>query len=477
MKTKKRLLSTALSILSAVTISAFSFSSFTAYAEDPTYSITVMNPLIGEKYNVYKVFDLTYSENGKKYNYAYTVSDEWKSFFNDTSDKGGAQFITVTGGNVTDITDKNAAALAEFIMANKIYSGKTKADEEITAVSGSSVKFEFADPGYYLVVSSVGNCAMLDTTPGEPDPQWGEKNKQPTLKKKLASADTDNVAIGDTIAYSVDIKAQKGAKNYVFMDTMPKGLTLVPDSITVSDLTAKTDYTVDTASGTNYTFRIIFDQDYLDTITEEKNITIKYSATVNGDAYDKNSSLTNKATMTFGDQSSVTASSVTSETSEFQLLKYKNGDEAKKPLAGAKFQLYDGGNTPVDLVKLSGTEYRLALSGETATQDIVTVESDAITIYGLDCDGVKVEGQTALAPRYTLKEIAAPKGYNLLVDPVEIEFSADGSETVIEIPNSAGTELPETGGKGTAILLTVGGVLFVGLGVVLVTKKRLYNEG
>ena len=42
--------------------------------------------------------------------------------------------------------------------------------------------------------------------------------------------------------------------------------------------------------------------------------------------------------------------------------------------------------------------------------------------------------------------------------------------------NQKGTELPETGGAGTTLLIVLGSILFMGTAVVLVSKKRLYNE-
>ena len=99
---------------------------------------------------------------------------------------------------------------------------------------------------------------------------------------------------------------------------------------------------------------------------------------------------------------------------------------------------------------------------------------------------------------YYLKEIKAPDGYNLLKDEVKIvitatvsaedkkvtklDVTADGTTgtgdaskgTVgIEMENNKGTELPETGGIGTTIFYTVGGVLVLAAVVLLVTKKRM----
>ena len=42
-----------------------------------------------------------------------------------------------------------------------------------------------------------------------------------------------------------------------------------------------------------------------------------------------------------------------------------------------------------------------------------------------------------------------------------------------EIANNAGATLPSTGGIGTTLFYVIGGLLVVGAGVLLVTKKRM----
>ena len=43
----------------------------------------------------------------------------------------------------------------------------------------------------------------------------------------------------------------------------------------------------------------------------------------------------------------------------------------------------------------------------------------------------------------------------------------------IEVLNSTGVVLPETGGTGTMIFLTVGSLLVLSMGVLLVVRKRM----
>lgn len=108
---------------------------------------------------------------------------------------------------------------------------------------------------------------------------------------------------------------------------------------------------------------------------------------------------------------------------------------------------------------------------------------------------------------YKLREIKAPDGYNLLPNDVEVVITAtttngqdwtsgtasealtalkvkvdNGEEqdgivsngTVnINVQNNKGATLPETGGMGTKIFYLAGGILALGAGLLLVTRKRM----
>ncbi|RGG22803.1 LPXTG cell wall anchor domain-containing protein [Ruminococcus sp. AF25-3LB] len=89
------------------------------------------------------------------------------------------------------------------------------------------------------------------------------------------------------------------------------------------------------------------------------------------------------------------------------------------------------------------------------------------------------------AGTYYLKEIEAPKGYNLLAKPIAVNLSIDtkgsGKITIyqdnkevnkIKVENKSGTILPSTGGIGTTIFYIAGALLVLISGVVLIAKKR-----
>ena len=70
------------------------------------------------------------------------------------------------------------------------------------------------------------------------------------------------------------------------------------------------------------------------------------------------------------------------------------------------------------------------------------------------------------------KEVA---NSSITISVAGIGENGEGVGTVISstIPNNKGTLLPSTGGIGTTIFYVVGGILVIGAGILLITKKRM----
>ena len=127
------------------------------------------------------------------------------------------------------------------------------------------------------------------------------------------------------------------------------------------------------------------------------------------------------------------------------------------------------------------TVFTLKRAGQTETNVVGTVDSETgkLTFRGLG------------AGDYTITESKTPAGYNTIAPisftitfntdtkefestaPIQVESDNTLSTTIV---NKAGVQLPETGGIGTTIFYTLGAVLVVGAGVLLVTKKRMDTE-
>lgn len=431
-----------------------------------TNSITVNGAQGGETYKIYKMLDLKVDLD--KNAYSYTVNDAWKAFF--TGEGAGAAYVTIDNGYVTW---KAGMDTAENMEAFAKAAAKYASDNEVAAVAeqtpaaDSNIVFNNLDSGYYLITSTNGTLAMVDTTPANTDPVVDEKNPNPTIDKEVMEdstgtwGDSNSAQIGDTVYFRTTVNLKHGAKNYVLHDVMGEELTLNAGSITVVGLTKGTDYTVVTSDlSDGCDFEVRFTQSYLNTISTETEVVVTYSAVLNEKAKVESSAL-NKTQLTWGDKNGTTWDQTETKTYEFAVLKYAGTDSEKNPLAGAEFQLKDASGNVVMLIKVSDTVYRVANGNEAGAVDsFTTVATDKIVIKGVDLD------------KYTLVEIEAPEGYNKLKDSVAITVNADNA-LVVEVPNNTGAELPSTGGIGTTIFYVVGGILVVGAAVVLTTRKRM----
>lgn len=492
----------AIAVLLACTVSAFAAETQQNHGTSANVKgeITIDNPIDGESYNVYKMFDLeSYNKDTKVYSYKVSgTEDPWYEFVNTGA---GSEWFSVddqyyvtlkedvTIADNSDIAAKVAKAALEFVKTKNQAQANTI---PLVATLTSSVKTATnLALGYYVVDSSLGTLCDLTTTNNVI--KIKEKNTAPTVDKVIddgSSDGTDNntVSVGDTIKYKTTINAYAGAANYVLYDTMDSGLTLDQENITIKDgtkvLEKDTDYTIST---TAHSFTITFKPTYLNTITGVKGtptkIVVSYKAVLNENAVTRGE-YTDPATEGSNKNSTYLKYSDTGEkitvpkttntyTYKFDLVKTDSND---KVIQNAKFELYtDAGCAPENKVKLvaDAKGYRVATETEANGGSFT---SETIVAGNVEIRGLK--GDTT----YYLKEIAAPDGYNKLSGPVEVPIiAADLEATVtgdtftggsIRVVNKAGTILPSTGGIGTTIFYIVGGVLVAAAVVLLVAKKR-----
>ena len=487
-KTIKKLMAAllAVALLCAMAVPAFAAEG----AATGSGTITIDKAINGETYTAYKIFNVISSkmETDGSMTYVYTVADGWADFFNQSEVKN---YVSVdTHGQPTWVESKKSVAyLQAFAKLALDYASKTTTITGKTATaSGGEAVISGLTAGYYVVSTTAGSLCILNTSGS--DLKIDEKNEAPTIDKKInGSKSTNDAAIGDVVNYTVTIHAKKGATGYVLTDTMTKGLTFNPDSLTVktstSTLSKDTDYTVavnstpDTDGNTN--FKVTFTDTYLNGIDSDTDIVVSYTATVNKDAVIGTTGNTNTAQLKYGNSSTV-QSTTTTYSYKFDLVKT---DNSKKLLTGAKFKLYDSvaGTTPVKLIKDAATgNYRVAEKNETDTVNEIEISSyKAVTISGLN------------KKTYYLEETQAPAGYNKLTgrQPVELGkegfvenatltgSDAKGAEWTsggVRVINNAGATLPSTGGMGTTLFYVIGGGLMVAAVVLLVTKKRMENK-
>lgn len=195
-----------------------------------------------------------------------------------------------------------------------------------------------------------------------------------------------------------------------------------------------------------------------------------------------------------------------------ELFKYTTENGSKKPLADAEFTIMRAGETgPLAFYpsKAYAGVYYLANeenwnSEHVDHRDETKKESMKVTTLVTPADGMIIIRGLA-GGEYIVTETKAPGGYNKLtasitmplgqgsnpaagvtLTDVKKSLAADGSPLstpvafqnvhVKEIENNKGTVLPETGGIGTTLFITLGALAVIGTGLFLVTNKRISKE-
>ena len=195
-----------------------------------------------------------------------------------------------------------------------------------------------------------------------------------------------------------------------------------------------------------------------------------------------------------------------------ELLKYTTENGGKKPLAGAEFTIKrDGDSKPLEFYPSQhyAGVYYLANeenwnSEHVDHSDASKKESMKVTTLVTPADGMIIIRGLA-GGEYIVTETKAPDGYNKLTASIKMPLEQGGNATagvkvtdvkkslaadgttlltpielqnvhVKEIENNKGTVLPETGGIGTTLFITLGALAVIGTGLFLVTNKRISKE-
>lgn len=253
----------------------------------------------------------------------------------------------------------------------------------------------------------------------------------------------------------------------VLTDVMTEGLTFIPDSLEVSEDINGTMQT--TSTGFIYTIPA----DIIKELAKDGDVELSlfYDAELNKNAVvaprDDTTVSGNVNEITLEYVNYVQTVSVDVNTTKITIIKYDSQDSDKTPIGGAVFGLYDKDGNPIQLYEVKpNEEYRLAEGSDSSSMtQVETKANKTITISGLDADET-----------YTLKEIKAPDGYNPLSTGVEVTPEDDLS-TTIEVANSKGTLLPNTGGIGTGLFYFLGGgMILTSLGMLLRKNNETDSE-
>lgn len=366
------------------------------------------------------------------------------------------------------------------------------------------------------------------------------------------------------------VPGMDGYNKYFFIihDDLSDGLTFIPTSVKVTldgtELTSGTDYdVVITGLSDDCDFEIVFKDFIKKKSYAGKNIVVTYSALINEKASVGTTGNTNTANLEYSNNPNVDykgdeenpnrpgPNEPTGETPKDTVITYtteikltKVDADTQKNLTGAKFSI-SGISNKVRIINqemyvedVSGTYYRLKDGTYTTTAPVAednpdTPDTDEKTIDSYDEPSKKYKKVTEVTTTtveeefvtegwvksdgtltftglgegtYTIKEIVAPAGYNLLKEDITVVITSNAgsitdpnaSTTVtwtakdgngetaknytvadgkisLTVENKAGSTLPSTGGIGTTMFYVIGGILVLAAVVLLVTKKRMGN--
>lgn len=494
MKTTRKLLAMVLAVIMVMSLATTAFAAQTVDSgKGGSASITIANASKGETYKVVKLFDasVTGAEDGSIV-YTGTIPSKLSNYFE-----------TVNGYVQFKADANEEAAFAAM---------KTWAEgQEATASAvsdGSALTFTNLPYGYYVITTTQGAAITVDST--NPNATVYDKNtKEPSITKTANDTDVD---IGQTVPYTLEAMTAnylgtgedaKQVTKYVIKDTLPAWLSEVTVTGIKIDQPNGADVTLAVEQfGNDKKIEIAWVDANGNSLYENgSKIVITYTAKLNAQATIDGAGNKNEVTLTpyVKDGNTEKPWNETwkdDETIYTYAAALQKVDENKKPLAGAKFAAKG-----LSVEKVSDGVYRVVSYDPTSQTYGTEMETDAqgqLVILGLSTESV-----------LTVKETAAPAGYNKLVDtttmtPVKtgeeikatettIYYDADGKvtdkvtntsytkttynvsllKTAIVVINQAGTELPSTGGMGTTMFYIFGAVLMIGAAVLLVTKRRM----
>ncbi len=481
-----------LSIILAVVL-VFSTAVMAFAAEEQTGTITINSAtnvsVNGKTFNAYRILkaeavDVTDLSKG----IVYTIPAELQNFYDGKfgGDDGAATVAEITDG--LNAIKNDADALQAFAV-DALAAAKAAGIAPETA-TGANDAATLSDISFgYYVIEDAGTATpisalMLQTTSA----QVTIKADKPSIEKKIDGdndsdsqtaglVDYNTAKVGETVPYVLTSKVpeMEGYTAYEFTvtDSFSVGLTYNDDVKVTIGGAEVSDYT---ATYENQVLTVAFAD--LTGYNAGDEIVITYSATVNENAVKGIEGNPNAVVLEYSNNPQDSES--TEATPEDIVYTYlidlivnkTDASTPAKPLAGAKFELYNG-----DALVATG------VSGD-----------DGVVVFAYEegySAGLK-DGET-----YTLKETEAPSGYNEAEDitftvnfdePTAstdavwstnngvVTLNEEGNAFEITVINLTGGLLPSTGGIGTTIFYIVGALLIIGAAIYLISKKRMSVE-
>lgn len=392
-----------------------------------------------------------------------------------------------------------------------------------TTVSGSTT----VDNGYYLIkdkdthvgeenesvtlyIVEVAGAVTIAPKTGVPSLEKKVKETNDTTGDVTGWQDGADYDIGDNVPFKLTatLPAEYGKfEHYVltFEDTMSAGLTYTEGSNTYSAYYQNNgedpvSLTVSfTKEGQKLTWKT-GDLKAVSAITKDTKVVIEFDAQLNSSAVIGPAGNENKAGLKYTNNPNWDGNgdSPDGKTPEDKVIVFTYQVDSNKvdgnnnSLTGAKFELFK-------YVPNGGTETNQKLTDAgVAAAEIKNWKS----LGEVDGASKSLFSWTGVdAGKYMLVETQAPEGYNA-AEPIvftvtatyDVESATPGfgnlttdNDNVVAVQqngsltgavtttvkNFMGAELPTTGGMGTTLFYIVGGILVVGAGILLVSKKRM----
>lgn len=398
---------------------------------------------------------------------------------------------TITNGNSLPVAP-GYYLIKDLGVASKDEEGNIIKDEE------GNIIYTLPDgEAYSLYVVQVVGRVIISPKVGTVE---SDKKVQET-NDSTSDADTwgeeADYDVGDDVPFQLTATLPENYDDYAngykltFHDTLSTGLTFNEDSVVVkigdTTLNKGTDYQVVTSDPTDgCTFEIRF-SNLKDVSEAQANsvITVEYTARLNEQAVVGGNGNTNKSNVTY-----------TNDPNDDQA-----GENGKTPEDTVVVFTY---NVTVNKVTEDG-------KNEDGTPEYVPLEGAGFTLYKWDAGtnawaavGAEITGETTFSfdkldeGKYKLVETTVPAGYNKAADieftiestltdekltglvvkddtgaPVDdFTITVESGKIETNIVNVPGSTLPTTGGMGTTVIYTVGGLLVAAAVVMMISKKR-----
>lgn len=485
-----------------------------AFADDPTYSLTITGTKPGHTYLLYQIFTGTLTnEGGKLVLTDVKYGTGWKNqtagtlvpqnVLNEFQTASGETNIEKylpnmpTVGNGTFATAPSADGATEFTGLPAGYYLVIEADADNLPVGETMTK-------HILQVVGDTSVALKASTVSSEKKVQDINDSEGTPSAWQDSADYD---IGDNVPFQLSATVSdllddyKGPYAMTFHDHQSEGLTFNQDSVEVfvktSSGSAETridsaNYTVrgGSESSNSCTFEVHFDNlKNISAVTPGSTIIVRYTSTLNARAKTGAPGNPNEMHITFSNN--------------------PNNDKPDNP--------HEEGETPDDMVTVF--TFKLVVNkvqpvGD--TQETEPLKGAAFKLSKKNSSGAYVEVKTLGTDKdnpidkfeftglddgdYMLEETVTPEGFNTIA-PIKFTITAEhdiisddpqltkllsgnladgGVEGVLsngtittDVVNIKGKTLPSTGGMGTTVFYIIGSILVVCAGVLLISKKRM----